>query len=268
MGAATARVRNLAGLGALFVILGTPAWDAATFPLPAAACEPVDPPLATILFMSDTHDSDDDVIATIARQLRTETGIDRVVHAGDVGDEACRMYGRWWDVPYGDLPWPVAAVSGNHDDPGCFAKRFGILPRIVSLRGVDFFLLPWAGQLEGEHLQWLDRETARSTAAVKVLVIHKAPWHISENAMQVREPSDEVKAVLRRIDLVLAGHNHVFWDSTHDLDGHAVRQVIEVTGSKFYPCVAGADGCVAHSAGYSIIAIYGSDDIRVSRRSF
>lgn len=228
------------------------------------------PPLVTVLFISDTHDTPPATAVRIGERIARETGVDLVVNAGDIGDEGCGTYERWWDIPYAPVValWPVIAASGNHDNPQCFMERFGTLPRKASMRGVDFFVLPWAGQISREVLTWLDHETAASTATVKVLVVHKGPWHISADEGRVFSPPATLLPILRRIDLILSGHNHVFWNTTHNVGGHVIRHVVEISGKKFYSCVPAARHCRQGQTGYSRIEIYGPDDIRVVRRTF
>ena len=219
----------------------------------------------TILFVSDTHDTRRDVSTRIAQAMLTEPGVDLVVHGGDVADENCTLYDAWWDTPYAAVRerWNVIGVNGNHDNVGCFTQRFGTLPRKVTVNDVDFFLLPWGGG--STSLQWLDAETAASTARWKVLVAHKGAWQVSANEGRIYGPSAELSRILMRIDLVLAGHNHVFWDSTHIVGNHNVRQIIEVTSGKFYKCVPSARECVEGVRGFSRIA-FTPDGIRVERR--
>jgi len=221
----------------------------------------------TVLFISDTHDTPRSAAARVAQAMLGESGVDLVAHAGDVGDEGCSLYSAWWDVPYAPVRqrWTVIAASGNHDNTECFTQRFAALPRKVTLNNVDFFVLPWSNTISGTTLRWLDRQTLASTARWKVIVVHKGPWHVSAEEGRVYNPSASLLPILERIDLVLAGHNHVYWDSVHDVNGHSVRQINEVTSGKFYECTPDAVGCVSHKRGYSRIT-FGPDGIHAERR--
>lgn len=224
-------------------------------------------PTVTILFTSDVHNTPRDASSRLAQAMLAESGVDLVILGGDIGDENCTLYDVWWDVPYAPVRerWRVISASGNHDNPTCFTQRFGTLPRKISLNNVDFFVLPWSGQISGENFRWLDRETAASTARWKVLVVHKPIWNISAEDGKVYGPPASLLPVLKRIDLVLAGHNHVYWDATYDVHGHPVRQIVEVASAKFYECVPSAVGCVAYKRGYSRIEFTPSN-INVTRR--
>jgi predicted MPP superfamily phosphohydrolase len=224
-------------------------------------------PSATILFTSDVHNTPRNVSDRMAQTMLAERGVDLVVLGGDIGDENCTLYDMWWDAPYAAVRarWRVVSASGNHDNSACFTQRFGVLPRKASLNDVDFFILPWGVRISEADSRWLDQETAASLARWKVLVVHKPIWNVSPEDGRVHEPPASLLPILARIDLVLAGHNHVYWDSTHVVGGRSVRQIIEVASSKFYECVPAAVGCVARSRGFSRVE-FAPDGIRVSRR--
>lgn len=214
------------------------------------------------LFVSDTHNRPSE--ALIAGLLSESKAI-AVIHGGDIADTTDHWRGAY-DRPFEPVleVLPVEAVSGNHDVDAAaneieFERRFGELPRRISCGGlVDVYLVPWGSG--SAVAAWLEQETAASEAKYRILVTHKPVWSRDGDRL-----ARLFAASLPRIDLVLAGHEHVSWDSTHEVGGHAVRQVIEVSGPKKYACPDSWSGCVAGSTGYLRVEVNGSG-ISVRRR--
>lgn len=221
-------------------------------------------PSCTVLFVTDTHGSAQ-ANAPLVRALLRETGIDRVVLAGDVADRAID-FPVWWDVPFREVVarWPVDVASGNHDQEDAaayaeFVSRFGEEPHSVVCGNAEFFFMPWG--LDSVFGRWLRRRVEASTARWKVLVTHRPLWSTDGSGAVVR---DLYAASLPYIDLVLAGHEHVAWDSVHEVDGHRIRQIIDVSGPKKYPCPAVASGCVEGETAYWRISF--GDSIKATRK--
>lgn len=203
---------------------------------------------ASFLFVTDTHGAGVNNRGLVDALVR-ETGHQGIVHGGDIAD-APQFWRPWWDQAFARVRGPWYPVTGNHDVDGEdnaaeFRRRFPQgLPRVVHFGSTDVFLMPW----RAGYYDWLQRKVEASDAKYKVLVRHLPVWSARGEA------SDEarLRESLKKIDLVLVGHNHVFWDSYHDVDGHRVRQIIEVSGPKHYECSseAAAAGCTSGTRGY------------------
>lgn len=225
------------------------------FVAPAAVAEAVDaldPPSCVAAVVFDPHGPASHNGA-LAAALAAEPGLQLVVSPGDIADSG-DLYDEWFDQPFAEVlrrvPWYSA--GGNHDyataaGAAAFAERFGILPRAVTCGTVDFFLLPW--EPNRHDIEWLTGALARSTATYRVLVVHRPLWEpAGAGALQ----RGLLRPALDRIDLVLAGHSHVHWDSTHDVGGRQVRQWVDASGPKLYDCTpqALAAGVICGSRGY------------------
>jgi len=225
-------------------------------------------PEAVLVFVSDTHGSAESNAALVAK-LQTESAVDAWIHGGDVvdGELGAGIWRRWWDVPFrsvlGGAPW--YAAEGNHDETDGtlqeLEERFGSLPRVVRVGTVDVFLLPWGhGQAVAA---WLARRVAASTARWRVLVAHEPLWAAQEGHEDDLDAIEWLRPALRSIDLVLSGHEHVRAVLQREVDGHPIRQVIEVSGPKKYRC-GSAPECVADQTGYTRIVAY-DDELRLDR---
>ncbi len=233
-------------LAALFVTATPIVIDVAEPPAaPAPSC--------VIVHVADTHGPLQENLG-LAAALAAETGVDLYTSSGDVA-EALDLWSSWWDQPFGGLgPWLVA--EGNHDVAGAeqlaaFEHRFSELPLDVVCGDVEVYALPW--QVTASTAAWLEEVVADSTARFQVLLLHHPLWSAELGAWEgwdTRAVRDILAPVLGRIDLVLAGHDHVSWDSTHQVDGHTIRQVLVVSGPKTYACDQHAEGCVAHRREY------------------
>lgn len=178
--------------------------------------------------------------------------VDGWLHAGDVadGDADPGLYVSQWDRVFGALT-PIYAVSGNHDSQPGFSTRFGRLPRVVHLPGVDVYLLPWGWGRS--TVAWLGRELEESKAPNRVLVVHQPLWTGDGGRRGAKALGD----LLRKIDLVVAGHEHVVRDDTYDVSGHRVRQFVGLTGPKEYRCPETArPNCLERSHGYLLITVW------------
>ncbi len=231
-----------------------PGWrvaaGAAAFGLPfvaSAVARAVIGPDVVLGVLFDTHgDPDDNAgVAAAARAARVTAWL----HAGDVADGP-EFYARQWDDVFGGLS-PVYAVTGNHDDPERHRARFGELPRVEHAGNVDIFLVGWPG----DDGAWLEAAAQQSTARLKILVVHRPPFTSSGLSVV----GARLERGLKLMDLVLAGHEHVRWRSTHELGGKRIRQIVGVTGPKLYDC-AGRSGC-SRTRGFLTIEIWG-DEIR------
>ncbi len=236
----------------------------AAFGLPWAAHAALIKPTCSFLFITDTHGPAADNAALVQAMLG-ERNISFVAHGGDVADSA-DLFPAWWDRPFASVrsSWPVYAAAGNHDyedglTSGAFAARFGILPRAVSCGNVDVFFLPW--QANRFDAEWLLGRLRSSKARWHVLVTHQPVWPVSGGGAALR---GLLLPCLPYIDLVLAGHEHIAQDTTHDIAGHAVRQIIDVSGPKKYPCPIGAEGCTGDETAYWRIDAF-DDELRLSR---
>lgn len=220
-----------------------------------------DKPRTTFLYITDTHGAASANQALVRAMLR-EAKVDFVIHGGDIADNE-GLWSAWWDVPFALVVqrWHIYAVDGNHDPETGFRQRFPWPPYKLSKKGVDIFFLPWS--IGSSIATWLDRETAASTARFRILVTHRPLWSASGEGSNLPAV---LSASLPRIDLVLAGHNHVFWDSVHNVGGHAVRQIIEKSGPKNYICNPSAVGCRERSTGFLRVEVY-DDRINVERRA-
>lgn len=192
-----------------------------------------------LLFMSDTHGA---AVANraVAERIRSEPGVSLILHGGDVADLP-ELWPAWWDGPFDDMPAPVAAASGNHDDEAEFQRRFGVLPRRVRVGAdVEVFLLPWGwGSAEAA---WFNAAVAESEARHKILVVHR-PIFPGQRWAALRPGLD-------RVGLVLAGHEHVWSDGVFEVGSSRVRQVVVVTGPKQYRCDGTLPRCVEGRRGY------------------
>lgn len=207
------------------------------------------PTTCTFGVLFDTHGAASRNQA-LAERIAQEQGIDVWLHAGDVADNAS-LYGPWWDDVI--LPAiggvPVVAAQGNHDTVGAsaFERRFGHLPMAFTCGDAEVFVLPWS--LSQATADWLLDAVSSSASRWKILLLHHPVWSASRTDNRTRQ--ERLAPALEYIDLVLAGHDHVFWDSVHVLDsGHRVRQVIDISGPKKYRCRSDREGCVEDSTGY------------------
>ncbi len=225
-------------------------------------------PRAVLLFVSDTHGPATSN-AELARQLAAEPGVAAILHGGDIAD-APELWRAWWDVPFAALR-NVVAVPGNHDVASVdqqreFRRRFGTLPRKVTVGNVDVLCLPWAPTWD--DARWLREQVAASTARFRVLLLHHPLWSAADGSFEDRTTTGiraKLSDALPRIDLVLAGHDHVYWDSTHEVTGGQVRQIIVGSGPKLYACDARAVGCVSGERSYLRIEAT-DDELRVERK--
>ncbi|MFH1474873.1 MAG: metallophosphoesterase [Chloroflexota bacterium] len=208
-------------------------------------------PESVLLFITDTHGSAVSN-AALADALRAEVGVTAILHGGDVADTP-ELFPTWWDRPFRNLPAPVRGARGNHDDPDEFARRFG---RHTPLRlpGVDVFFLPWGWR--SAAAETLARQIASSTARHRILVVHKPI--LPDGGWEMLLPS------LERIDLVLAGHEHVFADQSFPVGDRFVRQIVEVSGPKKYRCRDVRPDCLEGTTGY--LRIEAGRDLVVERR--
>lgn len=238
----------------------------AAFGTPWIAHAALRKPTCSFLFITDTHGPAVDN-APLVRALLGESGISFVAHGGDVADSA-DLFQSWWDLPFRDViaRWRVLAAAGNHDydtglSSGAFAERFGILPRSVSCGSVDVYFLPWeANRFDAE---WLLAAVKASTAQWKVLVTHRPVWPVASGGGAALRGL--LLPALPYIDLVLAGHEHVYQETSHEVGGRVVRQIIDVSGPKKYACPATADGCTSGQTAYLRIDAY-DDELRVVRK--
>lgn len=228
----------------------------------------LEPPGCSMLFVSDTHGPAAENAALVEAMV-AEEGVHAVLHGGDVAD-AADLYAPWFDVPFRPVEerWNVWAASGNHDAAdaetrAAFGSRFSGLPtRFPCGAYAEIYILPWAPT--AADIAWFTDAVEGSAAHShwRVLVIHRAPWPVGGGNARLR---DALLPALAHIDLVLSGHDHVSSDSVHDVDGHPVRQIIEVSGPKKYQCPARADGCIEDETAYWRIGFY-ENEIRTSRR--
>jgi predicted phosphodiesterase len=220
-------------------------------------------PSCSFLFLTDTH-GPAAVTSRVVEKMTKEQGIQFVIHGGDFADEP-RFWPVWWDDPAQPLldRWDVEAVTGNHDvdteaNRAEFNRRFGPLPRAIRCGdAADIYLMPWA--FNRSDAEWLWGQVRASTAQHRILVTHKAIWPVHDDDARLR---GLVEPVIDRIDLILAGHDHVYQDSRHG----GTRQVIEISGGKKYGCPASARGCVEGTTGYLRIDVSDSG-IDVTRRT-
>ncbi len=211
-------------------------------------------PRATILFLSDTHGSAV-LNSKLVQAVAAESGSPLVVLGGDVADSP-ELYGPWWDEPFKPITakWKVVGVPGNHDDPDEFEVRFGPTPRVESVPGCDLFLAPWNEDGVPEALL---AAVSESKATFKILVIHR-PFHLGDPRFETWGPA------LRKMDLILAGHEHVLWEETFDIGGKAVRQIVVPSGPKKYPCDNDMRNCMDHVTAYLRIDV--GSQLKVTRR--
>lgn len=234
--------RRSSGTRALAAVVGF----AAPWGLRAAVASPSS---CTVLWITDVHGSPVSNAALVEAMTR-ETGVDRVLNSGDVVDTS-DQWPTHWDRPFALVTdrWPVDAASGNHDHEddatyAGFVDRFGHEPKTIVCGNAEFFLVPWG---TGDRTaSWLYDHVRSSTARWKVLVTHRPVWGVDGNEYLARILADSIPY----LDLVLAGHQHVSWDSTHDVDGHLVRQIIDVSGPKKYDCLDDVEGCVQDETAY------------------
>lgn len=219
----------------------------------------------TVLWLSDTHGSAQ-ANAPLVQKMLMETGVDRVLHSGDVVDRATD-WPIWWDRPFREVVarWPVDVASGNHDHEdeatyAGFVERFGEEPKSVVCGPVEFFLMPWG--VDEAYGRWLHARITASTAKWKVLVVHSPLWGVDGTGKMMR---DLYAASLPYLDLVLSGHQHVSWDTTNTVNGRQIRQIIDVSGPKKYPCPTGVHGCVQDETAYWRIE-FGPSAIKAERR--
>lgn len=233
------------------------------FAAPWAAHAALRSPECSVLFVSDTHGPAASN-AALVRSMLLEDRISAVLHAGDVFDSD-ELAAPWFDEPFRDAVarWPWYAASGNHDmdSADAFASRFPALPARLACGPADIYLLPW--DPTDDDVAWLESKVAASTASYRVLVVHRAVWPVDGGNAALREA---LAAVLPRIDLVLSGHEHVSSDAMHDVGGHQVRQIVEVSGPKKYECPASpAAPCVSGETAYWRLDFY-ADGISATRR--
>lgn len=206
----------------------------------------------TLIYVSDTHGSAASN-ARLAAALRAEPGVDAFLHGGDVAD-AADLYRPWWDNIFASVgTWWVA--EGNHDaiteSREAFRSRFGSLPRVERCGNVEVYILPW--RIDNSVGRWAREQLEQSTARWRILVAHHPFWSAaaggweSEYTVMCR---NRLEDVLAQMDLVLVGHDHVYWDSTHDLDGVQVRQILLHSGPKHYDCDYRAEGCEERTRDY------------------
>lgn len=224
-------------------------------------------PEAVLLFVSDTHGPLGAEKALVAR-LQAEDAADAFLHAGDIvdGELGAAGWASRWDAAFRSVPGPWYAASGNHDvetEAGlaAFHARFGRLPRAVRVGSVDVFLLPWnhgAGSAA-----WLAEKVQAGGARWRVLVTHRSLWSVKAGETDDAAAIERLRPALSRIDLVLSGHEHVRAVLEREVDGHRIRQVVEVSGPKHYAC-GGAPECVSGESGYTRIVAY-EDELRLDR---
>jgi len=222
-------------------------------------------PLCSVLWITDTHGSALANQPLVAAMIQ-ETGISRVIHSGDVAD-APDLWSPWWDTGFREVRdrWTVDAASGNHDyeddaNRAEFTRRFELLPRAVTCGNVEFFLLPWGA--DRADADWAHGRARASQASWKVLVVHQPLWGVDGSGSRLR---GMLLPTLGYINLVLAGHQHVAQDSLHDVAGHTVRQIIDVSGPKKYTCPDGAVGCIENQTAYWRLDFY-ADEIVATRK--
>ena len=234
----------------------------AAFALPWVANAVVTKPSCVFLYVSDTHGS---AVANqkLVEAMLTEEDVSFVVHGGDVADNPS-LWTLWWDNGFRAVRerWPVYAASGNHDvettaNAAEFTARFGELPRSTVCGNAELFLMPWG--VSRASAEWLWAAVQRSTAPMKILVVHRPVWAVRTDDARQREL---LMPIMDRINLILAGHDHVYSDQTQ----HGVWQIVEVSGPKKYECPADARGCIADSTGYLRVEVY-DGEIRVQRRA-
>ena len=226
----------------------------------------------TFLFITDTHGPAADN-AKLVQAMLQESNVNFVIHGGDIADSDS-LWGPWWDTPFSQViaKWPVYPTRGNHDPEVGFRQRFpnSWPPYKLSFGSVDIFFVPYLsvpaanGSTGAAVANWLQRETAFYSAPFKILVTHRPIWRAqgSEGDNLATLFTDS----LPRIDLILAGHNHVFQDSSRVLGTRTVRQIIEKSGPKNYTCNSNATGCLAQSTGYLRVTVSG-DQISVERKT-
>lgn len=234
------------------------------FGVPWAVQAAVRKATCSVLFVTDTHGPAASNEALV-RAMLTESGISRVAHAGDVFDSA-DLATAWWDRPFADVVqrWPVDAASGNHDvadaaSSAAFTARFGLLPKAVTCGNAEFFFLPW--DADRQDAEWVHSRARASHAKWKVLVTHRPIWDVDGTGTRLR---GLVLSALSYIDLVLAGHEHVAYDTWHNVGGHPVHQIIDVSGPKKYVC-NDVEGCVEGETAYWRIDFF-DDEIVAERR--
>ena len=228
-------------------------------------------PETTFLFITDTHGPAADNVKLVQAMLR-ESNVNFVIHGGDIADTE-DLWRAWWDTPFSQViaKWPVYPTRGNHDPEAGYRQRFpnSWPPYKLSFGSVDIFFVPYLsvpaanGSTGAAVANWLQRETAFHSAPFKILVTHRPIWRAQGS--EGDNLATLFAASLPRIDLILAGHNHVFQDSSRVIGDRIVRQVIEKSGPKNYTCNSGAAGCVERSTGYLRVTV-SADQISVERR--
>ena len=224
-------------------------------------------PEAVLLFVSDTHGGPGSERALVAK-LQAEDAVDAFLHGGDIvdGELGAEGWAVRWDAAFRAVPGPWYAASGNHDVEtaeglAAFHARFGRLPRAVRVGSVDVFLLPWnhgAGSAA-----WLAERVQAGGARWRVLVTHRPLWSVKEGGSDDAASIERLRPALSKIDLVLSGHEHVRAVLEREVDGHRIRQVVEVSGPKHYACGTSPE-CVSGESGYTRIVAY-EDELRLDR---
>ena len=147
-----------------------------------------------------------------------------VLHTGDLVSDGTH-YGDWEEQFFGParemlMNAPVYPVLGNHDYNASYFYRYFRLPGKAqfywSLDCGDLHIIgidpKQDGSPESDQVKWLREDIDRSHARWKVLVVHYPPFScctMHESDLRTREV---LQPVLRDhpVDLVIAGHNHVY----------------------------------------------------------
>jgi predicted phosphodiesterase len=169
----------------------------------------------------------------VARQMSTyreRFAFDFVLMAGDniyEGPVTPEDYRLKFEEPYKqllDAGVKFYAVLGNHDDPRQIhyppfhmdGNRYYTFTPPVHLisklhTSVRFFAID-STRLDGEQIEWLQRELERSTADWKLLLMHYPIYSTGRYTLRARRQRFvlEPSLVAGGIDVTFAGHEHIY----------------------------------------------------------
>ncbi|WP_207433780.1 metallophosphoesterase family protein [Sabulibacter ruber] len=187
-----------------------------------------------ILVMGDTQRFYDET-QDFVKKANSLSGIDFVIHLGDISDFGMAREFQWVHDIMQDLRWPYLTVIGNHDMLGnarqVYRQMYGELNYSFTYGHTKFVFLDTNGREYGFNgkvpdLGWLTRELQPVSGEnwTQAIVVSHVPPFDSDFDRQLEMPYHDALASSGVVSLSLHGHRHG-WSSESTYDDHVLYHV-------------------------------------------
>lgn len=240
-----------AALGILFVTGCSLLPESSTSPSTTSENTPSAPatqPDVAIVGDFGSGDANEQAVATLVETWNPRMVLtvgDNTYDNASYSDRVGAFYSRWLNTNN------FFAAVGNHDVAFGMAKFDSFFQTTPETRyfvqrsgNTDFFVLDSeaalesAANMDAQHI-WLEEQTRASTAAFKVVLLHRPPF--SSGTTHGSSPEFQWDYAAMGVNLVVAGHDHLY----ERAERGGVTYVVDGTGGKsLYTCGTPVSGSV------------------------